>query len=177
MNTVAPGLRVEGSRRGRQADGGECCGITTAPPDDLASAADVLRAMADPTRLGILALLMEHETLCVCHIVSAFPLGQPTISHHLRLLRRVRLVDCWRRGTWCYYHLLPAARPIVAWAVALPQKLHAAYDEGRPSLSDGQHARGAGSTSRAGSAERGKVDGKLPTQESRFIAPAEATGS
>lgn len=113
-------------QRDRQPDSGACCGPTTAPEGDLAALAQVMRALADPTRLGILALLMQSDTLCVCHLVAAFPLGQPTISHHLRLLRQAGLVDCWRRGTWCYYHLLPATRPIVAWALALPQALGAA---------------------------------------------------
>jgi ArsR family transcriptional regulator len=103
------------------AQGGLCCGPVAAPvAGDVGPAVRVLRALADPTRLGILALLVHHGTLCVCHIVEAFPLGQPTISHHLRLLREAGLIACARRGTWCYYRVLPAARPVVAWALALP---------------------------------------------------------
>ncbi len=66
---------------------------------------EVLEALADPTRLGILELLSRHDRLCVCHIAEAFPVEQPTISHHLRLLREAGLVDVERRGHWAYYGL------------------------------------------------------------------------
>lgn len=107
----------------RSAPTDACCGPLCAPAGDLAAAARALRALADPTRLGILALLAERGTLCVCHLVEVFPLGQPTISHHLRLLRLAGFVDCERRGTWCYYFLRPAARAALAWALALPAAL------------------------------------------------------
>lgn len=116
--------RTPQSPRAASGHAGErCCGPAAGPPGALDAAAQALRALADPTRLGILALLAENETLCVCHLVQAFPLGQPTISHHLRLLREAGFVDCARRGTWCYYFLRPAARPVVAWALALPAAL------------------------------------------------------
>ncbi|MDR7533621.1 MAG: metalloregulator ArsR/SmtB family transcription factor [Armatimonadota bacterium] len=67
--------------------------------------AAVLAALSDPVRLGIVELLSEHDSLCVCDIVEAFPVGQPTISHHLRLLRHAGLVDVERRGHWAFYGL------------------------------------------------------------------------
>ena len=71
--------------------------------DDLAA---VLRALGDPTRLRIAAMLdREDEPLCVCHIEARFHLSQPTISHHLRVLRDVALVTTERRGTWIHYAL------------------------------------------------------------------------
>jgi ArsR family transcriptional regulator len=61
-------------------------------------------ALADPTRLGILALLAAQPApLCVCEISAAFPLGQATISHHLKLLRDAELVLWEKRGLWVYY--------------------------------------------------------------------------
>lgn len=66
---------------------------------------EVLAALADPIRLGIVELLSKHDRLCVCHLNEAFPVEQPTISHHLRLLREVELVDVVRRGQWAYYGL------------------------------------------------------------------------
>ncbi len=66
---------------------------------------ELLAALADPIRLGIVELLSRHERLCVCHINEAFPVEQPTISHHLRLLREAGLVDVERRGHWAYYGL------------------------------------------------------------------------
>lgn len=96
--------------RGR--DAAVACCQPVAPPHvpeaDLVRWAAVFRALADPTRLGILALLAAQERpLCVCDIVSRFRQGQPTISHHLKLLREAGLVRAERRGVWVYYRLLP----------------------------------------------------------------------
>lgn len=64
------------------------------------------RAFADPTRIRILNLLAQsEEPVCVCDIVAHFPLGQPTISHHLKVLRDVRFVFAERRGTFMYYRV------------------------------------------------------------------------
>ena len=65
----------------------------------------VLAALGDPIRLGIVELLSRHNRLCVCDINEAFPVEQPTISHHLRLLREAGLVDVVRRGHWAFYGL------------------------------------------------------------------------
>jgi len=62
-------------------------------------------ALGDEIRLKILQLLARHEALCVCEIQEAFDVGQPTISHHLKLLRDADLVDVERRGRWAYYSL------------------------------------------------------------------------
>jgi ArsR family transcriptional regulator len=68
--------------------------------------AALLSALADPTRLGIMAMLADlDEPLCVCDIVSHFELGQPTISHHLRILREANLVTTEKRGLWVYYSI------------------------------------------------------------------------
>jgi ArsR family transcriptional regulator len=64
-----------------------------------------LAALGDPVRLGIVLLLSKHDRLCVCDIAAAFPVGQPTVSHHLRVLREAALVDVVRRGRWAYYGL------------------------------------------------------------------------
>jgi ArsR family transcriptional regulator len=79
-----------------------------------------LAALGDPTRLSILTLLSHHERLCVCDIAAAFPLGQPTVSHHLRVLREAGLVDVVRRGQWAYYGLRrDALKSVVSGLVAL----------------------------------------------------------
>jgi len=68
--------------------------------------ARLLRALADPTRLRILSLLGRHEgEICVRDMVECFSLEQPTISHHLRFLREVGLVDSHNYGNWFYYYL------------------------------------------------------------------------
>ena len=62
------------------------------------------KAISHPVRISILELLSRQPTpMCVCHIESRFTLSQPTISHHLRLLRKAGLVNSERRGTWIYY--------------------------------------------------------------------------
>ena len=93
-----------------------CC----APPvrgDDRARAerdAPVFAALSDEVRLQIVRLLARSPALCACEIQQAFDLGQPTISHHLRVLRRTGLVNCERRGIWAYYFLERAALKRVA---------------------------------------------------------------
>ncbi|MGH9685022.1 MAG: ArsR/SmtB family transcription factor, partial [Candidatus Acidiferrales bacterium] len=64
------------------------------------------KALADPTRIRILNLLAASRApVCVCDIVKHFPIGQPTISHHLKVLRGVRFVVSERRGTFMYYRV------------------------------------------------------------------------
>ncbi len=73
--------------------------------DAVSAAAGLLAALGDPIRLGIVELLSRHDQMCVCDIAGAFPVGQPTISHHLRLLREAGLVGVTRRGQWAFYAL------------------------------------------------------------------------
>jgi len=70
----------------------------------------LFKAVGDPYRLRILATLAraDHE-VCVCDFTAALPLNQPTVSHHLRVLREAGLVTSERRGTWVYYQLAPDA--------------------------------------------------------------------
>src|SRR5438105_2804628 len=85
-----------------------CCGPALQAIDGAAVARQARRlaALADPTRLQIVALLAGlDEPLCVCEIVARFALGQPTISHHLRVLREAGLVTWEKRGLWVYYAL------------------------------------------------------------------------
>jgi ArsR family transcriptional regulator len=64
----------------------------------------LFKALSDETRLEILGLLAAAgEELCVCDIESHFDLAQPTVSHHLKILREAGLVTSERRGTWVYY--------------------------------------------------------------------------
>jgi ArsR family transcriptional regulator len=88
-----------------------CCGPATEllavhERDQLAAQ---FNALADPTRVGIVNALSAAEEVCVCNLTAAFDLSQPTISHHLRILRDAGLVDATRRGTWAYYRLVPGA--------------------------------------------------------------------
>jgi len=67
------------------------------------------KALADPTRVAIVNRLSSVEELCVCDLNATFAKSQATISHHLRILREVGLVEASRRGTWAYYRLVPEA--------------------------------------------------------------------
>jgi ArsR family transcriptional regulator len=62
------------------------------------------KALADPTRLDIFRLIAAQEApLCACDVVARFDLTQPTISHHLKVLREAGLITVSRRGVWAYY--------------------------------------------------------------------------
>jgi ArsR family transcriptional regulator len=65
---------------------------------------DDLQILAHPIRMQILDILGRSAgQVCVCDLESALPVKQPTVSHHLRLLREAGLIDCERRGLWAYY--------------------------------------------------------------------------
>ena len=66
-------------------------------------------ALSDPTRVAIVNRLAQAAETCVCDLTAVFALSQPTISHHLKVLREAGLVESSRRGTWAYYRLVPAA--------------------------------------------------------------------
>lgn len=85
------------------------CGTIQAPSLTVEQAeeyAEWFKALADPTRIRILNLLARNpEPICVCDIVDHFALGQPTISHHLKILRETCFVRTERRGTFIYYSI------------------------------------------------------------------------
>ncbi len=75
---------------------------------------DLLKAVADPTRLHMLAILAgSRSPVCVCDLTATFSLTQPTISHHMAKLRRAGLVSSTKIGIWAYYELRPEALPTV----------------------------------------------------------------
>jgi ArsR family transcriptional regulator len=88
-----------------------CCGPDVRPLEPAAAEdlAGVFKALADPTRVAIVNRLASGEKCCVCDLTGVFELSQPTISHHLRILREAGLVEAERRGTFAYYWLVPEA--------------------------------------------------------------------
>lgn len=78
---------------------------------DAVDLARMFKALADPVRLRLLSLIASHEggEACVCDLTGPFDVSQPTISHHLKVLREAGLVGSERRGTWVYYWVLPGA--------------------------------------------------------------------
>ncbi len=92
---------------------GTCCDLpVTVDQAWAARQADLLKALADPTRLTMIAALRKAaEPVCICDFTGALSLSQPTISHHMGKLRQAGLVESEKRGIWVYYRLsagLPA---------------------------------------------------------------------
>ena len=88
-----------------------CCPPATVDAADRTADAALLKALADPYRLTMLATLARaDDEVCVCDFTGALPLEQPTVSHHLKILREAGLVTCERRGTWVCYRLAGDAR-------------------------------------------------------------------
>jgi ArsR family transcriptional regulator len=71
----------------------------------LEESARLFRALGDETRLGILKQLREQGEVCACDFQACCRLAQPTVSHHLKVLRRAGLVRADKRGLWVYYTL------------------------------------------------------------------------
>jgi ArsR family transcriptional regulator, arsenate/arsenite/antimonite-responsive transcriptional repressor len=69
----------------------------------------LLQAAADPTRLSILRQLSREGPVCACDFTVCCEVSQPTVSHHLRVLREAGWISGERRGTWIYYALRPEA--------------------------------------------------------------------
>ena len=88
---------------------GTCCELPVAVDLEWASLrADLLKALADPTRLTMMnALRKAAEPVCICDFTAALSLSQPTISHHMGKLREAGLVEAEKRGIWVYYRLNP----------------------------------------------------------------------
>lgn len=91
-----------------------CCpalGVAALAEPQAMKLAAMFKALGDPVRLRLLSLIASHPggQACVCEISETFDVSQPTISHHLKLLRSAGLLDCERRGTWVYYWVVPAA--------------------------------------------------------------------
>jgi ArsR family transcriptional regulator len=102
-----------------------CCAPVTAAPLDPAAAerlAAVLKALADPARLRLLSLIAAHPDgeACVCELTEPLGLGQPTVSHHLKILTDTGLLARSKRGVWAYYRLVPDALPALAHILAAP---------------------------------------------------------
>lgn len=69
----------------------------------------LLQALAEPTRLEIVRRLSERDEICACDFVACCAVEQPTVSHHLKVLRDAGVVTGTRRGSWVYYRLEPPA--------------------------------------------------------------------
>ena len=107
------------------ADVAECAiPLVREPIDETTAAglAQVFKALGDPVRLRLVSLIGAHQggEVCVCDLTEAFDLTQPTISHHLKVLREAGIITSERRGTWVYYRLEPAALERMAALLTVP---------------------------------------------------------
>ena len=108
-----------------QADTAVCCAPLS---DNALSAAQaervapLLKALGDPVRLRLMSLVASHPggEACVCDLTSAFELSQPTISHHMKVLHEVGLVERERRGVWVYYRARTEALASLGTLIGAP---------------------------------------------------------
>jgi ArsR family transcriptional regulator len=100
--------------------GDPCCEPLVYPDveaDKAERLARIAKALGDPIRLQLVDVLRRHAgKVCVCELVPLFDLSQPTVSHHLKVLREAGLVDSERRGLWAYYYVTPdSLKELSAW--------------------------------------------------------------
>ena len=128
----------------------------------------LLGALADPARLAIVRQLAADGAFCACDVAPAAGLSQPTISHHLRVLREAGVVRGERRGTWIWYALEPEVSDRIA---ALGAALRPG--EARPAAAlRGAPTGEAGRAGRASAARRNRVPAVAPRRGARTIPSA-----
>ena len=93
--------------------GESCCEPVVYPDVEREQAtrmAEVAKALGDPVRVALIDVLRRHAgKVCVCELVPLFDLSQPTVSHHLKVLRQAGIVGSEREGLWAYYYVIPDA--------------------------------------------------------------------
>ena len=100
--------------------GEPCCEPVVYPEIERAHAermSTVAKALGDPIRMQLVDVLRKHAgKVCVCELVPLFDLSQPTVSHHLKVLRDAGVVGSERQGLWAYYYVRPEAlEELTAW--------------------------------------------------------------
>jgi ArsR family transcriptional regulator, arsenate/arsenite/antimonite-responsive transcriptional repressor len=115
-----PRVELELLPKTKRAAGEPCCEPVVYPDVDRHEAERMAiraKALADPIRLQLVDVLRKHAgKVCVCELVPLFDVSQPTISHHLKVLRDAGVVGSERRGLWAYYYVMPGALDeLAAW--------------------------------------------------------------
>jgi ArsR family transcriptional regulator, arsenate/arsenite/antimonite-responsive transcriptional repressor len=102
-------IELELAPKQKRPAGERCCEPVVYPEIDRREAermARVAKALADPVRLQLVDVLRKHPgKACVCELLPLFDISQPTLSHHLKVLREAGVVDSERRGLWAYYYV------------------------------------------------------------------------
>ncbi len=101
-----------------------CCGLVDPGmgAEEAEFVAERFKALADPTRVRILNLLVRNPELCVCDMNASFDLSQPTVSHHLSILKKAGLVDCDVRGRLGFYRANTQAIAALATTLEVEQR-------------------------------------------------------
>jgi ArsR family transcriptional regulator len=101
-----------------------CTPITdTLGQEEAAELADLLKVLADPARLRILSLLTSSSEVCACDLTGPLDLSQPTVSHHMKVLREAGFIASERRGKWVYHRLAPSRLDEIRAALEVPGRL------------------------------------------------------
>ena len=104
-------IDLELAPKHKRPPGEPCCEPVVYPDVERLQAermAEVAKALGDPIRLQLVDVLRKHAgKVCVCELTPLFDVGQPTVSHHLKVLRDAGIVDSERRGLWAYYYVVP----------------------------------------------------------------------
>jgi ArsR family transcriptional regulator len=113
-------VELELAPKQKRAAGVACCEPVVYPEverDQAIRMAGVAKALGDPVRLQLVDVLRKHAgKVCVCELVPLFDLSQPTVSHHLKVLRQAGIVGSEREGLWAYYYVIPnALEELSAW--------------------------------------------------------------
>jgi ArsR family transcriptional regulator, arsenate/arsenite/antimonite-responsive transcriptional repressor len=97
-----------------------CCapGAPPLPKRSAQALAAKFKALADPARVTIVNRIAGEGEVCTCHLTTPLGLSQPTVSHHVRVLREAGLIEvAHKRGTWTFYKLVPEAMEQLAFAI------------------------------------------------------------
>jgi ArsR family transcriptional regulator len=113
-------IDLELSPKVKRPAGEPCCEPVVYPDverEDAIRMAQVAKALGDPVRLQLVDVLRKHAgKVCVCELVPLFDLSQPTVSHHLKVLREAGIVGSERVGLWAYYFVIPdALKELSGW--------------------------------------------------------------
>jgi ArsR family transcriptional regulator len=113
-------IDLELAPKQKRPPGERCCEPIVYPDTQKAEAermAEIAKALGDPIRLQLVDVLRKHAgKVCVCELTPLFDVGQPTVSHHLKVLRDAGIVDSERRGLWAYYYVVPdSLKELTEW--------------------------------------------------------------
>jgi ArsR family transcriptional regulator len=113
-------INLELTPKTKRPPGEPCCEPVVYPDVEREQAqrmAAIAKALGDPVRLQLVDVLRKHAgKVCVCELVPLFDLSQPTVSHHLKVLRQAGIVGSEREGLWAYYYVIPdALKELSTW--------------------------------------------------------------